>query len=736
MKPMFRRVAWPVVASVLVAAFATTVTLQWRHQETRRALERAASSTRIATGVRNQVATAFLLRSRLEAGDASVDTSRIAGAMQRATLLLTDWQQGRAGSRNVPAVIALADAPLRDAVGRLSGQVLRFDSLLRLPTSPSASVRLRAAYTDLSLLADSIDLLVARGSTDSQRRDDRRHRFSLAVLAATTLSMGLLFALLWMRWNATDAASARAQVALAESERRFRVLSEQLPVGVFRNARDGRLEYVNATLERIFGATADALQGNGWFDCVHPDDRARLSAERAAARGGSVDVAEFSFRIHRAGDGALREVILRGRFFRDASGEVESSIGIVEDVTERRALEAQLVQAQKMEAVGRLAGGVAHDFNNLLTVIGGITELILGDQQLPATLRQDVLEVHDASERARTLTRQLLALSRQQRIQLSSVPVAEVLTRTTGLLRRVLGEHISVSLELEKPGLLAAADAGAIEQMLLNLAVNARDAMPSGGTLRLAVTASDSGAELPLAGGHEGRWVVLSVEDTGSGISPDALPHIFEPFFTTKPVGQGTGLGLAMVQSLATQMRGAVTVQSTVGTGTTFRVYLPASAPTEAAAYRTSPGTRAIQARGVVLLVEDNAPLRRVAARALTEAHYTVLEAGDTTEARRQFEAVDGTVDVVVTDVVLPGESGPGLVRALRALRTDLPVLYITGFSTSEQLVQDVDAGTPMLAKPFDMHDLLATVDQLVPPRYDTPAAATAPSPPAATGSS
>lgn len=716
MSSLFRRIAWPIVAILFVAAIATAAALQWRHQQTRRELDESASSLRIASSVRNQVATAYLLRSRLEVGDATVDTSRISGATRRAALLLADWQGGREGSRHVPAVTALSDGPLRDAVRHVTTDLFAFDSLLRQPASPSSSVRLRSAYTDLRRMLDSIDLLVTRASATARQRDDRRHFVTIAVLSATIVSIGLLFILLWTRWNAADRESAKAQLALADNEQRFRELTAELPVGVFRNANDGRVEFVNAAMERIFGSSAAYLRGNSWFEFVHPDDRERLRRERDAARTGSDPVVEFAFRIHRSDDGALREIILRARYFRTDEGVVQSAIGIVEDVTARRLLEAQLVQAQKMEAVGRLAGGVAHDFNNLLTVIGGITELMLDDPELPAALRPDLVEVHDASGRARTLTRQLLALSRQQRIHVTPVSVAEVLTRTTGLLRRVLGEHISVSLQLHKPGLVAAADAGAIEQMLLNLAVNARDAMPSGGTLQLDATSSDVGPAPAPANGYAGPWIVLSVEDSGSGIPANVLPHVFEPFFTTKEAGQGTGLGLAMVQSLATQMRGAVTVESTEGVGTTFRIFLPVSGPETPHARQTPPGSRSVDARGVVLLVEDNAPLRRISARALRDAHYTVLEAGDATEARQLFATPTQHIDGVVTDVVLPQESGPTLVRSLRAVRADLPVLYITGFSTSEQLVRDVDDGTPMLAKPFDMHDLVAAVDQLLAP--------------------
>jgi two-component system, cell cycle sensor histidine kinase and response regulator CckA len=711
---ILRRAAWPIVAVIFMAAIATAAALQWRHVQTRRELQGIASSMRLASGVRMQVSTAFLLRSRLDGGDASVDTNLIAGAIQRAQLLLTDWQRGREGSLGVPTVVALPPSPLRDAVSRLGGEVTRFDSLLRLPSSPGTNVRLRSAYAEVTTLSDSIDRWVARSGTEALQRDDQRHRWSLTILSGTIVLLGLLFALLWVRWSAADREGVQAQQALADSERQLRLLTDQLPVGVFRNDSDGEVEFINAAMERIYDASSEQLRGNGWFAFVHPDDRERLVQERAAARQDGVDVAEFTFRIRRGRDGAEREVILRARYLRDAQDEVRSAIGVVEDVTERRALETQLVQAQKMEAVGRLAGGVAHDFNNLLTVIGGITELVLTDQGLPDPLRQDLVEVHDASERARTLTRQLLALSRQQRIHVTSTPVADVLTRTTALLRRVLGEHISVSLHLPEPALTANADGGAIEQMLLNLAVNARDAMPSGGALRLEATTSTEG---PVAApGNDRKWVVITVTDSGSGIPPAVLPHVFEPFFTTKEVGHGTGLGLAMVQSLAAQMRGTVTVQSTVGAGTTFRIFLPASAEspeTESAAGRQPRGATAC---GVVLLVEDNAPLRRVVARALREAHYTVLEAGDATEAQQQFDTHGGKVDGVVTDVVLPGDSGPTLVRWLRTRRNDIAVLYVTGFSTSEQLVRDVDDGTPMLAKPFDMRDLVAAVDQLLAP--------------------
>jgi two-component system, cell cycle sensor histidine kinase and response regulator CckA len=325
------------------------------------------------------------------------------------------------------------------------------------------------------------------------------------------------------------------------------------------------------------------------------------------------------------------------------------------------------------------------------------------------------VEVHDASERARALTRQLLALSRQQRIHVSSVPVADVLTRTAALLQRVLGGHIAVTLHLERADLMAEADAGAMEQMLLNLAVNARDAMPAGGALHLeAVSRPFLATAVPGITDLARPHVIISVSDTGSGIAPEVVQHIFDPFFTTKEVGKGTGLGLAMVQSLAGQMRGAVTVESAQGTGSTFRIFLPAAQSATVTAATALPVIPDGHRRATILLVEDDAPLRRVAVRALRDARFTVHEAGEVSEALRVYDQFADDIDALVTDVVLPRESGPMLVRSLRGRRPGLPVLYITGFSTSEQLVQDVDAGTPMLAKPFDMRELVSEVARLV----------------------
>ncbi|WP_053334307.1 hybrid sensor histidine kinase/response regulator [Gemmatimonas phototrophica] len=711
----FRRIAWPIVAVIFMAAIAAAAALQWRHLASRSELQRVSSSARLASGVRMQVSSAFLLRSRAEGGDASVDTILITGAIQRAQLLLNDWQRGREGSRGVLPVVALPlGSPLRDAVERLAQSVGRFSTLLQQPAAPGTNVRLRSAYADVTALCDSVDLLVARGGSEALQRDDLRNRWSLTILSGTIVLLGLLFGVLWARWNVADREGAEAQRALVESERQLRLLTDQIPVGVFRTASTGEVEFINSTMERMYDAPREQLRGDGWIHFVHPLDRERLQEERTAARLSGVDDAAFMFRICRGSDSAVREVVLRARYLRDAQGHVRTAIGVMEDVTDRRALETQLVQSQKMEAVGRLAGGVAHDFNNLLTVIGGITELLLTDARLPEELRQDLAEVHDASERARTLTRQLLALSRQQRIHVASIPVGDVLTRTTALLRRVLGEHIGVSLQLPESDLTASADGGAIEQMLLNLALNARDAMPSGGTLRLAAAAGTEGPGVVAA--HDGAWVVITVQDSGSGISAEVLPHVFEPFFTTKDPGEGTGLGLAMVQSLAAQMRGAVTVESTVGTGSTFRIFLPASAPAPPQVQTPGAGPRGSTTGGVVLLVEDNTPLRHVVARALRDARYTVLEAGDVPEAQQLFEARSGQINVVVTDVVLPGASGPTLVRWLRARCPEVAVLYVTGFSASEQLVRDVDDGTPMLAKPFDMRDLVAAVDQLLAP--------------------
>jgi signal transduction histidine kinase/CheY-like chemotaxis protein len=358
-----------------------------------------------------------------------------------------------------------------------------------------------------------------------------------------------------------------------------------------------------------------------------------------------------------------------------------------------REVQERFRQAQKMEAIGQLAGGVAHDFNNLLVVIQGRIELLCRDRELPPTVRDSCEEIGRAAERASGLTRQLLLFSRRQVMQLRDVDLNAVVADTTKLLHRVLGEDIELHVRCSDGRLPIHADPGMIEQVLLNLAVNARDAMPGGGKLRVTTTSSE----------REGRaFARLDVTDDGAGIAPEIQPRIFEPFFTTKGVGKGTGLGLATVFGIVEEHGGTIEVDSAVGSGTTFRVWIPRHGRPEAQAAPASPS----EVRGgseTVLLVEDEPSVRAMIVEALSPLGYRVLQAASGVEALDLVGAYDGPIHLVVTDLVMPGGvTGLELGRRLAASRPTTRIVYTSGYSAEVgEGIAELVEGVNFLTKPF-----------------------------------
>jgi two-component system cell cycle sensor histidine kinase/response regulator CckA len=378
------------------------------------------------------------------------------------------------------------------------------------------------------------------------------------------------------------------------------------------------------------------------------------------------------------------------------------------DVTERRMLEEQYHQAQKMEAVGRLAGGVAHDFNNLLTAILGYCQLLLDDFDPHDPRRDDINEIHRAGESAARLTRQLLTFSRKQVIEPRPLDLNGVVTNMRGLLGRLIGEDVAIVVNLRTDLPTVIADPGQMEQVVLNLAVNARDAMPNGGTL--TIETANGEFDQRHTNRHfsvkPGSYVVLTVSDTGSGMTPEVQARLFEPFFTTKELGKGTGLGLATVHGIVARAGGSVGVDSEVGRGTSFTVYLPrGGAPTTS--NEAARGVAAWHAAGeTVLVVEDADGLRDLAKRMLERQGYRVLLAANAGEAHRQFDQTP-SIDVILTDVIMPGGSGPELTRQLISRRPSLKVIYMSGY-TEEAITHHgvLDPGVAFIHKPFTAETL------------------------------
>jgi two-component system, cell cycle sensor histidine kinase and response regulator CckA len=505
----------------------------------------------------------------------------------------------------------------------------------------------------------------------------------------------------------------RAEEALQRSEERFRRLAETVPVGIEEFDSEGRLTYISPALCRMLGITEEQGIGSQVWDYAVDTEAARMQVGRSLQLQ---PVPQPWYDRYRAADGRVIDVRLDWDYRRDGQGHVEGFVTAVSDVTHEKQLQEQLIQAQKMESIGRLAGGVAHDFNNILTAITGYAEFVLDRLEGSPQIQGDVREVLENAERASNLTRQLLAFSRKQVMEMRPVDANELLLNLGKLLHRLIGEHIELELLTDSRPTRVQADPAQIEQVLVNLAVNARDAMPAGGHLTI------SSKTIELAGGHEptkaplppGTYVVLAVTDTGVGMSAEVLSHLFEPFFTTKEVGKGTGLGLATVYGIVKQHGGDVRVQSEPGSGTTFTVYLPALL-SQAPPVVTGPGGPVAGGTETILLVEDETVVRTIVKRTLGQLGYRVLDAGDGEEALALVSELDDAPELVITDLVMPRMGGLELVQRLRASHPGLRALYISGYTEETQaLAEATGAGDFYLPKPFSAHALGAKIRQAI----------------------
>lgn len=461
----------------------------------------------------------------------------------------------------------------------------------------------------------------------------------------------------------------------------------------------------------LFGfAAGRTYHSRDFFSTIHPDDQDRIrpELEEAFRSGGRF---QLDYRIVRE-HGATSWVSTAGRALRDSDGEVRRVAGVISDVTDRKRLEESFYQAQKMEAVGRLAGSVAHDFNNMLGVISAYGELLLVEPGLPVGAAKRVTEIMNATQRANSLTRQLLAFSRKQVVNPTALDLNAVVLGVTDMLERMVGSSVQVVTNLSPVIPAIRADKGQLEQVLLNFAGNSRDAMPKGGTFTLKTSFEPSD---PLTGrSAESGFVLLEVADTGCGMSSEVLAHIFEPFFTTKGVGRGTGLGLATAYGVVEQLHGHIKVESAVDEGTTFRIYLPAIAA-PAAAEPVEVNGAAAPVHASVLLVEDESSLREVLTEFLASAGMRVVSATGGREGLDKIESGED-FDLLVTDLAMPEIDGRALAAAARNRRPDLHVIYMSGHSDDSRMHRELQqGGTPYLQKPFSRADLVKAIHAILP---------------------
>ena len=504
----------------------------------------------------------------------------------------------------------------------------------------------------------------------------------------------------------------RGLTLLGESEDRYRRLVELLPDPLVLH-EEGRIIFANEAAATVLGAgTPDRLEGVRFADIALARSRDVIQQRvEALASGQSVPMVQHTFqRIDGTGTVDVESISIPFTYQGRAA-----ALTVARDVTARLRLEEELRQAQRMEAVGRLAGGVAHDFNNLLTVITSYSQLILASHRTDPALERDVREIYHAAERAAALTRQLLSFSRRQVLTLAPLDLTEVVRGTEGLLRRLIGPNIEVLSTLEADVGFVHADKGQLEQVVVNLAVNARDAMPQGGVLTLecyAVGVLDD-PDTGRCATQVPRYAILVVRDTGGGIESDTMPHIFDPFFTTKSAGQGTGLGLATVHAIVQQLGGAVVVSSVVGAGTEFKVLVPSLSPEDVRA-TPSRGTEQVEPpshHARVLLVEDDDPVRAGIARTLRAAGYDVVEAANGQQAVSVLEAEGERVQLILSDVAMPRMDGRQLAAIAHERWPSIPLVLMSGFADPELLGKHVPC-VAVLQKPFAPHLLNSTIRQ------------------------
>ncbi|HEX7980830.1 MAG TPA: ATP-binding protein [Gemmatimonadaceae bacterium] len=508
--------------------------------------------------------------------------------------------------------------------------------------------------------------------------------------------------------------AARAQECLAEElrtsqERHELVLTATRELIYDWDIPSDSIFYSDALFTAFRHRRGDVGPGYAWWvKQLHPDDRESVTASLRSAveRGDAFWSSEYRFQ---RGDGEWAAVLDRGHIIRSPDGAPVRVIGSRADVTERRQLEMQLRESQKMEAIGRLAGGVAHDFNNLLCAILGYADLALGAESDPSSTRDDIEEIRKAAQRAAQLTKQLLAFGRRQIRRPTRVDVDAVVRDTDRLLTQLLGEHIQLTVHAGARGAVVHMDPSELDQILVNLVVNARDAMAQGGVVTIETSRSR------LATDHgQAEFVLLTVSDTGAGIDDGTMPHIFEPFFTTKGE-KGNGLGLSTVYGIVEQNGGRIEVDSTVGVGTRFSIHLPLAQDSQSARLTPAQPTSVVAQKATVLLVEDENAVRILAHRILERAGYRVLDARHGADALLLWRQHAPQIDAVVTDLVMPEMGGRALADKLRAMNPTLPIVFMSGYSDDEMTRRGfADAQIAFLAKPFSADSLVGAVREAI----------------------
>ncbi|SPE38293.1 putative Histidine kinase [Candidatus Sulfopaludibacter sp. SbA6] len=606
----------------------------------------------------------------------------------------------------VAALVRQVDADLREARMKLADDVER----AQRHTAEILAATGLASFLAAALLGLVVTRSITRplASLDLGARALARGHFGHRVTVAGTDELAQLAQV----FNRTTAELNTLYAKVRHSEAYFRSLIEHASDLIVILDRTGILVYASPSSLRVLGDAADDLLGRPLRDLVHADDAARAEELVASAQQGPnpgpSPALPFAMRF-RHHDGSYR--LLEGLATNLLTDPAVSGIVInARDVSERQQAEQalrerdeQLRQAQKMEAIGRLAGGIAHDFNNLLTVINGYSEFLLNALDPPDRRHAYAKSIRDAGEHAADLTRQLLAFGRKQLLRPTVLNLNTIVGGTERILRRLIGEDIELVCALDPAAGGVKADANQVHQVLMNLCANARDAMPQGGTLTIATANETLSAPRAGVGAYvpPGEYVTLVVRDTGYGMDEATQQRVFEPFFTTKEHGKGTGLGLATVYGIVQQSGGHIAVESAPGEGTTFRVYLPKVAE-PAPADHDAPSAISLSGTETILLVEDESAVREVAVTALRSYGYAVIEAADADEACRLYTSREEQIHLLLTDVVMPGMNGVELAKRLRSLDPQLKVVFVSGYADSILLRQGApDEAVNFVQKPY-----------------------------------
>jgi PAS domain S-box-containing protein len=579
--------------------------------------------------------------------------------------------------------------------------------------------QMRADGTFMQLLARTMPVSLSENAVLFQEQEDRDHWFRITA-GASAMAI-LILILLWHNYRVasarrlTEQARAALESSMAQlrdTHQRLRFQVDRMPLACIVWDTGGRISEWNPAAEKIFGWPESEAKGKRLGELLFsPGSETTLDR----LRRGNTEHGESEFLQveNLSKDGGKLACEWVSTPLRDEQGNVTEVLSLAQNITDRRRYEEELRQAHKMESIGRLAGGVAHDFNNLLTVMNGYCDLLLMEVDSNQSLREPISEIRKAGARAASLTQQLLAFSRKQILQASPLSLEDELREHAGMLQRLIGEDIELVLEVSEGAGKVYADAGQIHRVVMNLLANARDAMPHGGKVTLAVTNVEvSAADCKEHTGRiPGEFVLLTVTDTGVGMDRETVSYIFEPFYTTKGRATATGLGLAMVQGIVTQSGGWIEVTSEVGKGTTFSIFLPqldeGQIGNSAESY-TPAAEPANCGRETILLVEDQQSVRRMVSTVLRRSGYTVMEVAEGSAAVATAESHPHRIDLLLTDLVMPGMNGTEVASAIRRTRPETAVLYMSGYGTDVMARHGLDANEEsMIAKPFTPTELL-----------------------------